>query len=313
MPRPRSPRSRTAALSVGLAAGLLLAGCGAPDDRADATSQDDAAGAIPVVASTDVWGDIAAAVGGDAVRVTSVISEPSQDPHSFEASSSTLLALSRARLVVENGGGYDDFLQQMGDSGGSDAAVVTAVTVAGEPTLRSGEPNEHLWYDLRSVRKVADEIAARLGEIEPSEADGFTARAARFGARVEALQAQEAALRAQVSGKRIAVTEPVPLFLTEACGLVDATPPEFSQAVEEGDDVSPAVLQETLDLVSTGSVDALVSNQQTSGPVTERVTAAAKGAGVPVVPVTETLPEGRSYLSWMRDNLDHLRTALAAR
>lgn len=314
----RRPLTRRPAAAVlgSLAAGLALAGCGSSPVTAGAGAEagsDTAAGRIPVVASTNVWGDVVRSVGGDAVEVTSIISDPSQDPHSFEASTSTLLALSKARLVVQNGGGYDDFMARMTASSGSEAAVLTAVTVSGSSALEDGEPNEHVWYDLPSVQRMAGAVAARLAELSPDRAGQFRARAHRFQADVGRLVAEEARLRRQVAGERIGITEPVPLLLTEDCGLVDATPKAFSEAVEEGDDVSPAVLQETLDLYEQRKVAALVYNAQTSGPVTEKVMAAAEAAGLPVVAVTETLPEGVGYVAWMRDNLAHLRAALVRR
>ncbi len=308
------PAARTAILAGALAGSLLLAGCGpSQGSAADDAQVSGSRGPVTVVASTNVWGDIAESVGGDAVEVTSIISDPSQDPHSFEASSTTLLTLSKADLVVENGGGYDDFLQRMTASSGSEATVLTAVDVAGPAALAGGEPNEHVWYDLESVEKMADAIARELAEASPDDASDISARAADLKADIGRLRKQQAGLRSRLAGTRIGITEPVPLYLTEACGLVDATPPEFSEAVEEGDDVSAAVLKQTLDLYANRSVSALVYNEQTSGPVTEKVQAAAEEAGVPVVAVTETLPEGLGYVAWMRDNLADLRTALARR
>jgi zinc/manganese transport system substrate-binding protein len=110
----------------------------------------------------------------------------------------------------------------------------------------------------------------------------------------------------------VAVTEPVPGYLLDALGADDRTPPAFSAAIEEGGDVAPAVLQETLGLVTGGQVRALVYNAQTTGPATEQVLAAARQAGVAVVPVTETLPGGEDYVSWMRGNLDAVAAALSS-
>jgi zinc/manganese transport system substrate-binding protein len=109
----------------------------------------------------------------------------------------------------------------------------------------------------------------------------------------------------------VAITEPVPLYMVEASGLKNATPEAFSEAIEEGDDVSPRTLQETLALFTGKKVNALVYNEQTSGPQTEKVQQAAKAAAIPVVPVTETLPEGKDYLGWMTANVDALANALA--
>ena len=110
----------------------------------------------------------------------------------------------------------------------------------------------------------------------------------------------------------MAITEPVPGYVLDALGAQNRTPEEFSEAIEEGGDVAPAVLQETLDLFSSGQVKALVYNEQTTGAETEQVLQAAQDAGVAVVPVTETLPDGEDYISWMQSNVDAIAGALSA-
>lgn len=132
----------TAALS------LLLAACGSSKDEAASGGS-----TLSVVASTNVWGDIAKTVGGNSVTVTSLISQPSQDPHSFEASSKTLLAVSKADVVLENGGGYDDFMHRVLETSSSKAAVLDAVKISGQAAEAGSELNEHVWYDLPSVER----------------------------------------------------------------------------------------------------------------------------------------------------------------
>ncbi|MEG3626804.1 metal ABC transporter solute-binding protein, Zn/Mn family [Streptomyces poriticola] len=300
---------------------ILLAGCGnasGPDGGSGSATQASqspvSSSAIPVVASTSVYGDVVEQIGGGEVEVTSIITSPDQDPHSYEASTRDQLALSEAEVVVQNGGGYDEFIDRMlRTSDNTSAEVVDAVEVSGKTAPPDGELNEHVWYDFPTMGRVAERIAAALGSIAPSDADTFTRNAEDFKAGLRSLEEKEAGVDADHGGEPVAVTEPVPLYLTEACGLVDRTPDEFSEAVEEGHDVSPAVLQETLDLF-TGDpddrVEVLVYNEQTTGPQTERVEQAARDAGVPVVPVTETLPDGEDYLGWMNANVDALAGAL---
>lgn len=269
-------------------------------------------GKISLVASTDVWGDIAQHVGGDRVDVTSIITDPAADPHSYEADTKVKLAISKASVVVENGGGYDDFVDTLLDSVDNQPTVVNAVEVSGRQAADGDELNEHVWYDFPTVAKVASSIADALGRADAANAATYTANADAFTAELTPLEDAAAAVKAAHGGTGVAITEPVPLYLLEACGLVDETPAAFSEAVEEGTDVSASVLNQTLTLIRDRKVDLLVYNEQTSGPETERVLAAAKNAGVGVVPVTETLPEGKDYLAWMKDNVDAVQTALAA-
>jgi zinc/manganese transport system substrate-binding protein len=268
---------------------------------------------VSVVASTDVWADVAGQVAGNqaghAVRITSIINDPVQDPHSYEANARDRIALARADVVIENGGGYDDFVRKM--LGGSAArTTIDAVAVAGNRAEVDGQPNEHVWYDFPTVAAVAGKVADALEANDPTHAAGYQRNLTSFVDALAGLEKREARLAQSHAGVGVAITEPVPLYLLRAAGLVNRTPPQFSQAVEEGTDVAPRVLQQTLALFSMHQVWALVYNEQTVDVATTRVSHAAKAAEIPVVRMTETLPRGQSYLSWMSANLTALESAL---
>jgi zinc/manganese transport system substrate-binding protein len=269
--------------------------------------------AVSVVASTDVWADVAAQVAGDqvghAVKITSIINDPVQDPHSYEANARDRIALDRADVVIENGGGYDDFVGKLlGDS--ATRTTIDAVTVAGSRAKVDGQPNEHVWYDFPTVAAVAGRIADALKTKDPAQAAIYQRNLKSFLDPLAGLEKQEARLAKSHAGLGVAITEPVPLYLLRACGLINRTPAQFSEAVEEGADVAPRVLQQTLALFSTHQVQALVYNEQTVDVATVRVSRAAKMAGIPVVGMTETLPRGQSYLSWMSASLTALENVL---
>jgi zinc/manganese transport system substrate-binding protein len=328
-------RSLPTLLVLPAAAALVLSGC-----ATGASGSTDAAdgGAISVVTSTNVYGDIARTVGGDLVDVTSIISDPSQDPHSYEADARTQLAVSKADVVVENGGGYDSFVDTMVDASGTDATVIDAVDVSGldpeaghddhadEATDAASDDatpeaddhndhdhgafNEHVFYSLPSMAKLATALADEFGRVDTANADTFTANAEAFGTKIADLEAQAASIKTTHDGDPVAYTEPVPGYLFDAMGLVNVTPAEFSEAIEEGDDVSPAALNETLKLFTDGKVDLLAYNEQTSSAETEQVEKAATDAGVAIVPVTELLPEGEDYVAWQQSNIDAISEAL---
>lgn len=302
-----------------------LAGCATPAPADDGT--------LSVVASTDVYGSIAEAVGGDLVTVTSIISGAAQDPHSYEASAQDSLALSKADVVIENGGGYDPFIDQLIEASGSQARVLTAVADeeheaehgAEEEADHEGEAdheaeddghghiegfNEHVWYDLGAAEEVAEHLGELLGEIDTANAATYTANAEAFIAEIDALEDRAESLATSIGGQGVAVTEPVPLYLLEEVGLVNHTPEAFTEAIEEGADVPPVALQETLDVIASGEIALLAYNSQTASGETERVREAAEAAGIPVVDFTETLPDGQDYLSWMTANLDAIEAAL---
>jgi zinc/manganese transport system substrate-binding protein len=295
---------------------LLLTACGSDDaSAAGAAGSSSSEGGVSVVTSTNVYGDIVSAIAGDDVEVTSVISDPSADPHSYEADTRTQLAVADADLVIANGGGYDDFMDTLLSSSDSKAQVIDVVELSGreaEAEAAGEELNEHVWYDFETVLKLSDEVVSSLSTVDPDHASDYEANGADFSAKVQGLIDSEAAEQPSTSGSGVAITEPVPGYLLDALGAENRTPEEFSEAIEEGGDVAPSVLQETLDLFTSGQVEALVYNEQTTGPETEQVLAAAESAGVAVVPVTETLPEGEDYVSWMQSNIDAVAAALSA-
>lgn len=284
---------------------LALGACGSADEPTDSD-------AISVVASTNVYGDVAQTIGGDAVDVTSIISDPAADPHSYEANARTQLALSKATIVIENGGGYDDFMDTMlSASSNTSATVINAVDVSGKAATAGDELNEHVWYDFPTMSKLADELVDALSTADPDGADAFRANGEAFKSDLETLEGTEKDIAAAHGGEGVAITEPVPLYMLEAAGLKNLTPAEFSEAIEEENDVPPLVLQQTLDLFSDQEVAVLVYNAQTTGPQTDQVITAAENADIPAVPVTETLPEGETYISWMTANLTALSDALS--
>lgn len=303
------------------AAALVLAGC-APTSAADD-------GVLRVVASTSVYGDIAATVAGDLAEVESVVVSTTQDPHSYEVTARDRLTLESADLVVYNGGGYDPFIETVLDAMAEAPLTVQAVAVAGlveegdhvheEEHAEEGDDhaghhhlegvNEHVWYDLHVMGEVAHEIAHELGELDPDNADAYEANAEAFLADLASVEGDLAALAAQAEGLGVVITEPVPGYLLAEAGFADLTPEGFSEAIEEGSDVPPALLAATL--AAVGDAALVTNNPQTGGPETAEVLAAADDAGVPVVDFLELLPEGSTYVQWMRDNIAALAAALA--
>ncbi|QWT25276.1 zinc ABC transporter substrate-binding protein [Subtercola sp. PAMC28395] len=302
-------------LAAAAASLLMLSGCagGASAPSGSGGAAGGGHSTISIVTSTNVYGDIAAQIGGAAVSVTSIITDPSKDPHEFTADAQNQLAVSKADIVVENGGGYDDFFDAMVASARNpDVVVVNAATVSGKDQHpANGSFNEHLWYDIPTVSKVADELAVRLTALVPADSAAISSNAAVFQHKLASLEATEAQLKSTYSGTPVAITEPVPLYMLDAIGLVNVTPEKFSAAVEGGTDAAPDVVAETEALFTTGEVRLFVYNSQTVGPQTDAVRASAIAAGASTVPVTETLPAGSTFTGWMADTLAALSSALA--
>lgn len=286
------------ALPLAIAAvALVAAGCGGSDQAA-------ADGRIAVVASTNVWGSVAQAVGGSDVSVRSLINNPAADPHSYSDKPEDATLLTDAKLVVYNGGGYDDFFTKLVSAAGADAKQIDAYRLSGYP---NGE-NEHVWYDFATVKKVADKVAAELGAIDPVNKDTYAANAKAFDGKLDDLTTKAAA----IPDGKVVSTEPVAHYLLKAAGMTDVTPQAFSEAVEEETDPPVVAVADTTDLISNKRIVALVNNDQTETNVTNQLISAAKKAKIPVINVSETLPQGvTGYVEWMTSQVGSLAGAVA--
>ncbi|MET0780518.1 MAG: zinc ABC transporter substrate-binding protein [Microbacterium sp.] len=315
-------RRLAAPVALAAASALVLAGCAGTSAETDAAASGDR---ITVVASTDVYAQIAEEIGGELVDVSAIVSSAGQDPHSFEPSARDQLTVQRADLIIENGAGYDAFIDALIEASGSSAPVITAVEFSSAWTGGAayddseGEEhdhghidgfNEHVWYDPSAMVALAEGIAAELEELTPENADTIEANLASFGDGIAELEGALAEIDAAHAGAEVFVTEPVALYLVEAAGLVNVTPGDFSESVEEGQDVSPSALLESLKLLRSDDVRVVIANTQTGGAETTEVIGEAEKLSIPVVEFSETLPDGRTYLSWMQANVEALAGAL---
>lgn len=319
-------KTRFALAAAMAAAALALAGCSGSSTAADDGSPGAGDGTISVVVSTNVYGSIAAAVGGDRVEVTSIIDNAAQDPHEFEASARDQLRVKDAGLIIENGGGFDPFIDGLVQASGTSAQVITAATLSpeypadGDLDTHADDAdhdhdhlegfNEHVFYDPSVMATLAGKIADALSDLDPAGSDDYSANAQTFSDGIQPITDRLAELAAAHEGDGVFVTEPLPLYLTDTAGLDNKTPSEFSEAVEEGQDVAPATLLEALKTISSKQVAVVIVNAQAAGAETDRVEQEAKDAGIPVLKFSELLPDGDTYLTWMTDNVEQLSDAL---
>ncbi len=264
-------------------------------------------GTASVVASTDVWGSVAAAVTGDHATVKSIVNSAVDDPHSFEASPADAAAIIDASLVVYNGGGYDQWVDDV-LSGHPGVTTVNAYSLL--PGTVAQPANEHVFYDPTTAKAVAVQIADRLAKADAAHADAYRVNAAEFGKRADEILQIERAIGQTHPGTAVVATEPVAHYLLVNAGITDKTPQGFSSAVEEDADPAPADLAAMLDLINTHQVSALLFNPQTQTAVTKQIQDAAQRASVPVVTMTETLPNGTDYLTWQRQTAQQLASQL---
>ncbi|MFD9829916.1 metal ABC transporter solute-binding protein, Zn/Mn family [Tsukamurella tyrosinosolvens] len=279
---------------------LALTACGT-------ASSDSSDGKPAVVASTDVYGAIATAVAGGDATVTSLFANPTGDPHEFEPSAQDTLKVKKASVLVFNGGHYDAYMEKAAE--GAAAAKVDAASLQ-DPKSE----NEHVFYDLPTMQKVATAVAKALAEKDDAHRAGYESRAAAFSTKLDTVIGQARAIGHANPGAKVAATEPVAGHLLTLAGLTDVAPARYTAAIESGTDPAPAEIAAANALVSGKQVRAVVLNAQTESPVTSALAKTAETAGVPVVRVTESLPAGvDDYIAWQAGNVKALSDALAPR
>ncbi|PZP24582.1 MAG: ABC transporter substrate-binding protein [Kocuria rhizophila] len=275
------------AVAVSALSALALTGCSA--NSGDAQEGDAAASdgdKVTVVTSTNVYSDLVEQVAGDHVDVTPIIDSAAQDPHSYEASPQDRLTIEKADVVILNGGGYDAFMEDMTTDSQKVINAVDVSELEGKEEAAEAhdhahdeegheghrhEPggfNEHVWYDLDTMQTLTERIAEQLGEIDQDRSKEFTDNATALNDRLSGMKTELESLKA--SGGYVA-TEPMPGYLLQDAGLHDDTPAEFMTAIDSESDVAPAVMKETTDLVTSGHIDLLAFNQQTSTGQTEKL------------------------------------------
>ena len=301
-----SLRALCAALLLGTTA--LLAGC---TSSAGGSASPAADGRIDAVGAENEYADVLGQIGGRYVAVSAVMSNPNTDPHTFEASPQVAAEVSAAKLVVQNGLGYDDFMTKIEQAdAGSGRKVVDVQQVLNLPDSTA---NPHLWYKPSTMPAVAASIAADLEALDPAHASYYRANLAAFDASLDAWNSAIAQLNAKYPGAAVATTEPVADYLLDAAGIDDLTPWAFQADVMNGDDPSPQDVAAQKALFTGHKVKAFVYNQQVTDSLTDSLLTLAHQNGIPVVGVYETMPTpGYDYQAWMRAEVSALSNAFGS-
>lgn len=291
----RSPRA-IFALATTLLAGTFVAACSSETgDTTNGTTAETTASAAPeIIATTQVWADVASAVTGEVVE--SIIQDSSIDPHHFEHSAKDLARLNEADIVVANGGAYDAALYTVAHQD----KIVHAVPLIGEAEAEahghdheddhaapaSLDEIEHAWFSPVKVREVADAIAERTG----GDAGDVDKRMLDLEAKLQHIQ-----------HLHIGMTETIPAGLIWGSELHDITPEEYLHAALNHQDPSAAAIAKFLELIEHQDIDLLFVNPQSTNGATQRLADAAKAHNVPIVELYETPPAGTHFLDYMEE------------
>jgi zinc/manganese transport system substrate-binding protein/manganese/iron transport system substrate-binding protein len=278
---------------------VLAAGCSGPGGDRDTGGP-----GLRVVATTTQVADLAANVGGDRVRVTSLL-KPGIDAHDYEPSPADINAIAHADLVLQNGVGLERWLGDTIESSGYDGPVVdTSQGVA----LRQvdGEPDPHIWQDPRNARRMAGNIERGLATAEPAAAASFEANLTAYSKQLEALDAEVERQTSSLANRKVVTNHDAFGYYLDRYGLelVGSVIPSFDSSAElSGRDVRDLVAK-----VKAIGVRAIFSETSLPPRAAETI---GREAGVKVVTGEDALygdslgppgSDGDSYIRMIRHN-----------
>ena len=262
---------------------------------------------IKVVAAENFYADIAQQIGGPEVEVASILSNPNQDPHDFEASPSTARQVADAELVVYSGADYDPWMKSLLAASPSDHRKVI---VAADLVHRVSGDNPHIWYDPQTMPAVAAALAAEFTNRDPAHKADYEARLQSFQASLQPMLQKIADMKQKHAGEAVTATEPVFGYMVEALGY-EMRNQSFQTAVMNDTEPSASDFAAFQEDLKTRKVKVLIYNDQVTDDMTEKLKELAQQSGVGIVGVTETLPPGMTYQSWMMDELTRLDKAMS--
>jgi zinc/manganese transport system substrate-binding protein len=304
-----SPRFASASrVVVGSAAVLValvaVAGCGG----SPATPTN---GVVKAIGAENEYANVLSQIGGRYVSVSSILNNPNTDPRTFESSPGIAQEVSAAQLIVQNGVGYDGFMNKIESaSPNSSRKVIVVQHVLGLPDNTS---NPHLWYSPTTMPAVARMMATDLAQIEPSHASYFSANLKTFDASLNPWLDAIAGFKARFNGVAVATTEPVADYLLQAMGANNLTPYRFQADVMNGVDPSPEDVSLENGFFTRHQVKVFCYNQQVVDALTNSIRHKAEAAGVPVVGVYETMPTGAyDFQTWMLTEVQDIQKAITS-
>jgi zinc/manganese transport system substrate-binding protein len=286
---------------------FMLSACGGSGNGTIAPDPSASSKVINVVAAENFYGDIVKQLGGSHVNVTSILSDPNVDPHEYTSSVQTALKVSQADLVLENGLGYDDWMDKLLASSPNSQRIVL---IGGKIADHLLPDNPHVWYDVNNMSAIAQAITDALKKLDSSDAATFDSKLATFKQSLISLQHKITEINVKYKGTPIALTETIYLYQTGPEGFKVLTPFAFMKANAEGTDPPADTVTAINNEISLKQAKILIYNIQTVTPITTHVQNAATKQHIPIVPVSETMPPGKTYQTWMMDQLNGLETAL---
>jgi len=280
---------------------LIVAGCGGISSVSSS--------GVSVVAAENFWGSIAKQIAGDKADVRSIITNPAQDPHSYEPTAQDARTMAMSGLAIVNGIGYDPWAPKLLAANPDPARIVLTV---GDLFGLHEDDNPHRWYDPAEVEAVADRIAADLEKLDPKHSAYFASQLRTFEtddlAQYHALIAQ---IKSRYAGVPVGASESIFALQAPALGLNLITPYSFMKAISEGTEVSAQDTITTEDQITRHEIKVWVYNSQNATPEIQRLSSLAQQNHIPIATVTETLsPQTDTFEQWQVAQLEGIERAL---
>ena len=287
-----------AGISVALLA-IFAVACGSNGAAKQSSSN---GSKIQVVASLDFYGEVAKAVGGNKVSVHSIINSPAVDPHDYEPTTKVGKSVASADLVVASGIGYDGWMDKVVKSADKSKNYLR---VADDLMNKKEGDNEHIWYDPRTMPKLANTLADKFAKKDPADKATFKANAKKYIASLDDLNTLINKLKSKVNGQLVDVSEPVFGYALDYLGY-KVNDDHFSKSTEDGTDYSAKDIHGIETDIKEKKIAFFVNNIQASSKTVNQLVKLAEQNNVPVLKVTETLPKGKNYRTWMTSQYQQL-------
>lgn len=254
-----------------------------------------------IVATTNVYGNIAHMLAGEHLQVYSIINDSNQDPHEYKASGKDQLFIANASLVIENGGGYDDFGDQMiKNSNNPNVRLIKVEDFAPK------NDNEHYWYDMPTIIKLIDKITVEIQKIDPLHSEDYFNNADILKKKIDNIENREISLKNKNHNQSVLITEQVPLYMLEAAGFKDITSEELNKYIESGDEIPVAIFVKTEEQIKSNKVNLLAYNEQTLDNQSKKIKKIIENNKIPSISFSETIPEKLNFVNWMEGNIENL-------
>nr|MCH9869317.1 zinc ABC transporter substrate-binding protein [Serratia marcescens] len=262
-------------------------------------------GKLTIVASTNVYAELAKTVAGDHAHVSAIITKQSVSPEDYEPTNDVAKKVSKADIAFGNGLGYDAWLNKLAKS-----SKKTQLLLVSDLLNKDSKSNPHLWNDPANMVNAAQKLADELSKKDPEHKADYQKNAAAYKEKLQPVTDKIAELKAKTADKNVFETESVYEYMLKDLDM-KLVGDDFSEAIAEDSDPTPAALKEVQNALTEHKVAFVVQNTQTTGGDVAKLVKLAKQENIPVVNVTETSPDNTSYVDWKLSELNQIEKAIA--